>query len=357
MIDSARAIASQSKAVARFVALYDDLREKASLIPLSHLIQEIVESSGYRARLEAIGDDEAQSRIENLVELQAVASQYNLAGDTHLETIGAFLDKAALSSSADLPRDEQGQSAGAVSLTTLHLAKGLEFPIVFLTGLEEGLIPHYRSLEDPAAIEEERRLCYVGITRAMKKLFLTRCVHREMFSAGSGFGSTGSYRLASRFLRDIPSEVVEAVTERSVLNAARYEEIEIDDAGFRPSRLSTKSATSGFPGGQFEQGASQRAVRPQWSPNKTAGNTAKAAAKSLVQSADTIEQTDSRPLLAPDELSVSLRVFHPSFGAGTVTKIDGDLEKKPKNVRVTVVFDNNNEAKKLLLQFARLRAL
>jgi hypothetical protein len=98
-------------------------------------------------------------------------------------------------------------------------------------------------------------------------------------------------------------------------------------------------------------------VRPQWSPNKTAGNTAKAAAKSLVQSADTIEQTDSRPLLAPDELSVSLRVFHPSFGAGTVTKIDGDLEKKPKNVRVTVVFDNNNEAKKLLLQFARLRAL
>ena len=357
MIDSARAIASQSKAVARFVALYDDLREKASSIPLSSLIQEIVETSGYRARLESIGDDEAQSRIENLVELQAVASQYNLAGDTHLETIGTFLDKAALSSSADLPRDDQGQSAGAVSLTTLHLAKGLEFPVVFLTGLEEGLIPHYRSLEDPAAIEEERRLCYVGITRAMKKLFLTRCVHREMFSAGSGFGSTGSYRMASRFLRDIPSEVVEAVTEGSVLNAARYETIEVDDAGFRPSRLSSKSAINAFPAGSFQQGSSQRALLHQWNPNETSGNTAKAAARSLLQSADTIEQTDSRPLLAPDELSISLRVFHPSFGAGTVTKIDGDLEKKPNNVRVTVVFDNNKEAKKLLLHFARLRAL
>lgn len=362
MIDAARAVGSQSKAIARFVELYDHLHERASSMPLSALIQEVIESSGYRARLESIGDDEAQSRIENLVELQAVASQYNLAGDSPLETIAVFLDRAALSSSADLPQEDSQQSAGTVSLTTLHLAKGLEFPIVFLTGVEEGLIPHYRSLEDSDAIEEERRLCYVGITRAMKKLFLTRCMHREMFSAGSGFGSTGSYRLASRFLRDIPSEVVETTTNNRELETTRYESIDDDDAGFRPNRLSVKSKTP-YSRDEIQQAPhSLQPIRrlPASGLGRTSGSPSaglKMTPKNLIRPADTIESTDSRPLIAPHELSVSLRVFHPSFGAGTVTKIDGDLQKKPNNARVTVLFDNTNEAKKLLLHYARLRAV
>lgn len=350
LIDACRAVASQAKPLGRFLELYDHLSRCSQSLPLSELIKEVIEASGYRARLEAVGDDESQSRIENLVELQVVAAQMDLAGETPRETIGVFLDKASLSSSTDVAQDQEGRPAGAVSLTTLHLAKGLEFPFVFLTGLEEGLIPHYRSLEDPTALEEERRLCYVGITRAMKKLFLTRCTQREMFSAGGGFGVTGGYRIASRFLRDIPSEVVEGITEASIPSTPRYLPFDDDDAGYRPTRLSREqnkpsfSASTPFGGGSPKRGSG------------TPGPSHSSPLQKLVKTADSLSNDDPRPILTPNQIIEGLRVFHPTFGTGTITKIEGDIEKKPDSVRITVLFDTNGESKRLMLKYARLRA-
>lgn len=350
LIDACRGVASQAKPLARFLELYDHLSRCAESLPLSELIKEVIEASGYRARLESVGDDESQSRIENLVELQVFAAQMDLAGETPRETIGVFLDKASLSSTTDVTQDQEGRPAGAVSLTTLHLAKGLEFPVVFLTGLEEGLVPHYRSLEDPTALEEERRLCYVGITRAMKKLFLTRCTRREMFSAGGGFGVTGGYRIASRFLRDIPSTIVEGITEASMPSTPRYLPFDEDDAGYQPSRLSRESKKTSFPSSGSSAGSSLKRgpETPQSIPRSPLQN--------LIKTADSLTNNDPRPILSPAQILEGLRVFHLTFGAGTITKIEGDLEKKPDSVRITVRFDANGEEKRLMLKYARLRA-
>jgi DNA helicase-2/ATP-dependent DNA helicase PcrA len=344
LIQVARSVANQAKPIARFVELYDQLLAKAQFLSLSDLIREIVESSGYRARLEAIGGDESQSRIENLVELQGFSAQFDLAGENPTQTIATFLDRISLSSSADMPREDQGGPSGAVSLTTLHLAKGLEFPVVFLTGLEEGLIPHYRSLEDPPALEEERRLCYVGITRAMKKLFLTRSMQREMFSAGGGFGSSGGVRFASRFLRDIPGNLVEAVTEASVLHATRYEPVEQEHSRLwgKVSRNRTRPAQSpvGF-------GENRRA-----SPGQL---TASGQPHPTIRSADSFQAEDPRPLLSSEQVAIGLRVFHPTFGLGAITRIEGDVTKKPEQAKITIAFESPPVSKRLLLKYARLR--
>jgi DNA helicase II / ATP-dependent DNA helicase PcrA len=142
-----------------------------------------------------------------------------------------LLDRAALTAGDESVSDggaasrPRGLIPGTVSLMTLHLAKGLEFPVVFLTGLEEGLLPHYRSVED-GTVEEERRLCYVGITRAMRKLHLTRAMKRGMFSAGQSFGLS-MFREPSRFLMDMPGSFLREESGRGFQD----ETMEADDLG------------------------------------------------------------------------------------------------------------------------------
>jgi DNA helicase-2/ATP-dependent DNA helicase PcrA len=226
MMDATRQLQSQNKSLLPFVTLIDDLRREASRKPLGVLIEEIFKRTEYLSRLQAQKDPTALSRIENLRELQAIGTSMaegsaEPSPDMDLEldsspdespfsVLQRFLDRVSLTASADkasssnAPDEQTTVPAPTVSLMTLHLAKGLEFPYVFLTGLEEGLLPHHRSLDDPTGIEEERRLCYVGITRAMKQLYITRAMERGMFSAGDGFGRGGLFRDVSRFAFDFP---------------------------------------------------------------------------------------------------------------------------------------------------------
>jgi DNA helicase-2/ATP-dependent DNA helicase PcrA len=178
-------------ALLRFLELLNELISAALSQPLSELLDAIIARADYRRYLlEDFPDGE--ERWENVQELRAVASQYDELAPA--EALARFLEDAALITDID----EYDEKADAVTLTTLHAAKGLEFPVVFIVGMEEGLLPHMRSYDDPAQMEEERRLCYVGMTRAQERLYLLRAFRRAF----------GGHNPASRFLADIPPDLV-----------------------------------------------------------------------------------------------------------------------------------------------------
>ena len=183
-----------------FAALVARLSADRTKMPPPAFIDLVLNASGYR---KALGDErspEAEARLENLEELIAAAEDYVHA--TPDGTLEGFLDSVALMSDVDELKDADSR----VTLMTLHSAKGLEFPVVFLTGLEEGVFPHARSMDDPEQIEEERRLCYVGITRARDRLYLSYALHRRIHGYGVGE--------PSRFLREMPEEELASVNAR-----------------------------------------------------------------------------------------------------------------------------------------------
>jgi DNA helicase-2/ATP-dependent DNA helicase PcrA len=176
--------------------------QRADLSPPA-FIDLVLQVSGYRKALEQDRSPEAEGRLENLEELVAAAEDFT--NDNEGATVEAFLDSVALMSDVD----ELKEAEARVTLMTLHSAKGLEFPVVFLTGLEEGVFPHARSMNDPEEIEEERRLCYVGVTRARERLYVSYAVHRRIHGYGVGE--------PSRFLREMPE------AHLRLLNASRPE--------------------------------------------------------------------------------------------------------------------------------------
>ena len=179
-----------------FIQMMEEFRKEASAFSLSQLILSILTKTGYLDRLKEEGTDEALSRAENIDELVSGMMEFEHGEEeVSLET---FLDKVSLVSNIDLYEDKGNR----VSLMTLHCAKGLEFPVVFIVGMEEGLLPHYRRGEEIEDLEEERRLCYVGITRAKEKLFLSRAERRSTFGVGRA-------NLPSRFLEELPSEMMD----------------------------------------------------------------------------------------------------------------------------------------------------
>lgn len=181
------------QALAGFDALTGGLIAQSHELSLSALVDEILERSGYRAYIQ--DKEDGEERWENIMELRNVAAEYN-DFDTE-EALTAFLEKVSLVSDID----ELDETADTVTLITLHQAKGLEFPAVFIVGLEEGILPHRKSFDDPEQMEEERRLCYVGITRAKKHLYLLRSYRRSLFG-----GSTANP--PSRFLPDISRHLI-----------------------------------------------------------------------------------------------------------------------------------------------------
>jgi len=193
--DEAKRIVSSrvSQGLAAFDSLVAGLVARSRELSLSALIDEILDRTGYRRYL--LNKPDGEDRWENVVELRTVASEYDdlSPGDA----LSTFLEKVSLVSDID----ELDEKADAVTLITLHQAKGLEFPVVFIVGLEEGILPHRKSFDDPEEMEEERRLCYVGITRAKKLLYLLRSYRRSLFG-----GSTANP--PSRFLRDISPQLV-----------------------------------------------------------------------------------------------------------------------------------------------------
>jgi DNA helicase II / ATP-dependent DNA helicase PcrA len=182
-------------AVTAFVQVIDRLQNlvEDGATP-SRLVDAVAQESGYVAELEAEKTVEAQGRIENVQELSGVAAEFEARGG---EGLADFLEQVALVSDAD----QYDEHASTVTLMTLHIAKGLEFPVVFIVGMEDGVFPHYRSMTDSAKLEEERRLAYVGITRAKERLYLTNAWSRSLF------GSL-SYNPPSRFLAEIPNDLV-----------------------------------------------------------------------------------------------------------------------------------------------------
>jgi DNA helicase-2/ATP-dependent DNA helicase PcrA len=192
--------------IAGFVALLDDIRELAATALPEDVLEAVLNRSGYLTELEASEDPQDFGRIENLQELVSVAREYTERAAVLEEpaTLAGFLEQVSLVADADEVPDapgDEGERAGVVTLMTLHTAKGLEFPVVFLTGLEEGVFPHMRSLENQRELEEERRLAYVGITRARQRLYLSRAVSRANWGRPQ-------HNMPSRFLEELPTDLV-----------------------------------------------------------------------------------------------------------------------------------------------------
>lgn len=188
-----------AKAVLKFSQLMNQFKTQAEERKASEVAKEIMEASGYIQDLKSQGTDEAENRLQNVFELfNAIAQFEEENAEANLE---AFLSNASLSS--DLDNLQEGQES--VALMTLHSAKGLEFPVVFLVGLEQGLFPNFRSIDDPASLEEERRLCYVGITRAQEQLFLTHARSRRLWGSREP-------AIPSQFLAELPKELLSSHT-------------------------------------------------------------------------------------------------------------------------------------------------
>ena len=198
-IDTVTAIGAKAKiALSDLVRLLEHFMEAAATDSVPDLITRVMKESGYVTELEQEGTPEAQSRVENLQELLTVAREFVVEGEEQ-DGLEAFLNQVALVSDIDALEEESDR----VTMMTLHSAKGLEFPTVFLVGMEEGLFPHARTLFSPEEMEEERRLCYVGITRAQNHVFLTRAQTRVLY---------GEMQMnpPSRFLAEIPANLLEA---------------------------------------------------------------------------------------------------------------------------------------------------
>jgi DNA helicase II / ATP-dependent DNA helicase PcrA len=282
------------KGLGELVALIEALQKQVEVLTVPDLILEILERSGYVAELKAEGTLEAESRIENLQELISAAREF--LGRSDDQSLQAFLDSVALIADIDsLPAE-----TGKVTLMTLHSAKGLEFPVVFMTGMEEGVFPHTRSLADKAEEEEERRLCYVGMTRARERLFLSAALSRRMYQSEN-------YNLPSRFLDEIPSRL----TQRS-------EGLANVSPALRASLLwGTEPRRAPAPGAERQAPATELRY----------------------------EHEDA----FVDRLRVGARVRHPEWGIGTVKERIGEGE----DLKVVVTFAGVGR-KKLAASFVRL---
>jgi DNA helicase II / ATP-dependent DNA helicase PcrA len=238
------------RAIETFNELVSGIRAEADAgLPVAEIAEAVLERSGYVAELEASSDLQDESRIENLRELVAVAREFDAlrgqAGDPpEADEVGPlpgsladFLEQVSLVADADqIPEGED--RGGRVTMMTLHTAKGLEFPVVFLTGMEENVFPHQRSVNDPKELQEERRLAYVGITRAEQRLYLTRAVARAWWGRPE-------YHQQSRFLTEIPGHLIEWRRDQSTASAPAAERLARRPGGRTPGNRRVPSLTPG----------------------------------------------------------------------------------------------------------------
>jgi DNA helicase II / ATP-dependent DNA helicase PcrA len=321
--DQAPGLATRSlTAIQGFVALVEELQSMVEAGERADVVLEsVLARSGYLDELEASDDPQDGTRLENLAELVAVAREFSddpVAGPSADPTdvdagivapgLADFLERVALVADTDqipdAPREDDG---GMVTLMTLHTAKGLEFPTVFLTGLEDGVFPHSRSLDDGGELEEERRLAYVGLTRARERLYLSRALVRSAWGAPA-------HNPGSRFLGEVPEELVD------------WRRTEADQVHWQRPDL-TRTTGFGQPTAAGRRNFTAAAAR------------ADAAAKS--------KPAREVPSLAPGE-----RVLHDSFGMGTVVAVEGVAEKA-----VASIDFGSEGVKRLLLRYAPVEKL
>ena len=356
--------AAAVKKYAEFVRLMDDLAQIARTEPAATCLEAVLEQTGYLAALRASKDIQDESRVENLSELLDAMVEFET------ENPGAdleqFLEHVALVADADSipnrPASAEGESAsaaqiaaeaaeakaqGMVTLMTLHTAKGLEFPVVFLTGMEHGLFPHQRALTDEKEMSEERRLAYVGLTRAMERLYLTRSETRTMWGKSQ-------FNPPSPFLEEIPEELIEWK------RTAGFSGFGASGMGAYGTRGSSygNSYGGGYSGGYGSGGYSSGGLRGSYDPyesrpaRRSEPSTADingsasyglAAATSKVTNRSRVHQSKEIPTLA-----VGDTVRHTKFGEGRVLAVEGSGDKTVAKVRF------GSEEKRLLLRYAPL---
>lgn len=273
-----------------FVTLIGKFIAMKELLNVKDLVENIIDSTGYIKELEESGSIEARSRIENIGEFLSVAANYEEKNPEG--TLEDFL--ADISLLSDLDKTDEN-SDDAVVLMTMHSAKGLEFPYVFITGMEEGLFPSFRSLSDEESLEEERRLCYVGITRAEKDLFLVYAKKRMLY------GKT-SYNRASRFISEIPEELINCLREKK----KEYKKVDYRSPG--------KNLFTGVSGGLG------------------------------VKSEDKIIHKSSSD---KSQIQIGSKVKHEKWGTGTVVELKGEGDK----AQISIAFADEG-IKKLMLEYA-----
>ena len=309
--------ARAAKSAAAFWGLIETLRAaEARGAYQADILEEVLDRTGYLAELRRSDDPQDASRVENLAELHSVAGAF--AADAPGATLADFLERVALVADSDQVPAE-GERGGQVTLMTVHTAKGLEFPVVFVTGMEDGTFPHQRSLGDESELEEERRLAYVAITRARERLYLTRAAVRSAWG-------TPQEMPPSRFLDDIPAELLD------VRRAATSGE------GMRASYGGSYGAGS-YGSGSY--GRSRRAEgRDPWGDTDTgafgSGRGGASAQPSGVRKvtrmgvAPAAKPAEDKPVLS---LKVGDRIKHATLGAGTVTGIEGEGPRTVARIR------------------------
>jgi DNA helicase-2/ATP-dependent DNA helicase PcrA len=314
---------------------------------LPELIRFLIDRTGYIKALETEGSPEAFSRIENLKELANAAHDAEERG----ETLAEFLDHAALASDTD-----QFDPNARVTLMTLHAAKGLEFPLVFLAGLEEGLFPHSRTLSSPDELEEERRLCYVGMTRAMNTLILTRAHYRRRYG-----NDVPEMSIPSRFLEEVPSQLVENLGDRGpawatpAYGAGRRHRHGSDAEGahFNYEDESQEIPRSLAPNLSSGHGTLPKSKSAQAPPERSLDNIARFFGS---KSGGARPGTFARPTMdiptahGASGLKKGQHVMHSKYGEGTVLLREGDGE----DAKLTVLFARHG-VKKLMEKFANLK--
>jgi len=307
--------------------------ESLPVASTAEILKFLIDRTGYIKQLEEEDTPEAYSRIENLRELVNAAMDSRDRG----ETLDQFLDHAALVSDADA-YDERAQ----ITLMTLHAAKGLEFPLVFLCGLEEGLFPHSRTFLHPDDIEEERRLCYVGMTRAMDTLLLTRAVYRRRYGTDLPEAS-----VPSRFLEEVPAELLEDIgsprkSRSSFESQARTSE--------RQAPASTHYAYE-----DEDQSVSWAGRRKQTAPAGSYGGRTYNSIENIAEFFASRGKKFSLPKVPVEEpkgrkgFRPGQKVRHPKYGEGTVYQREGDGE----DAKITVQFPRFG-LKKLVEKYAQL---
>ncbi|NMH72207.1 DNA helicase PcrA [Bacillus sp. RO2] len=297
-----------------FRALIEGYVQMQEYISVTELVEEVLEKSGYREMLKADKTIESQSRLENIDEFLSVTKNFEEKYDD--KSLVAFLTDLALVADIDKLDEEDPAQQEGVILMTLHAAKGLEFPVVFLIGMEEGVFPHSRSLFEEAEMEEERRLAYVGITRAEQQLFITNAQMRTLF------GRT-NINPPSRFIKEIPEELLESEENK--------------EAASRPTPFGGRG--SSFGGG---------------SASPFGGNSSSGRARAASPASQTARRTTapSRGLTATGGESLDWMVGdkaeHKKWGVGTVVSVKGDGDSK----ELDIAFPSPTGIKRLLAKFA-----
>jgi DNA helicase II / ATP-dependent DNA helicase PcrA len=336
-------------ALKSFVNLIEDLREKMQTQPVAEVLRAILEETGYGEMLRADNSTDSESRLSNIEELVNAAAEAGERG----ETASDFLDHAALVSDAD-----QVDERAAVSLLTVHNAKGLEFSNVFLAGMEEGLFPHNRSIGSEPAIEEERRLCYVGMTRAQKRLYLTWARYRRRFGGGQPEAT-----IKSRFLAEVPPSLCERLSPYKELDV---DEVELVSEQYDVRQSVKRNLYTGRTHNSLDNIAQFFAERGMPVPTgisraqESAARTASPVAQQAIPSASTVTRppaaapkpTASRIIPKPRGSGVrtGAAVTHPKYGRGIVLRREGEGE----DAKLTINFPEFG-LKKMIEKYAGIK--